>query len=141
MDGEFVVPGPGHGVERGFLFGGEVGSRVEAGDEFVLGAFHAEEGFAGEVDGGDVPAGGGDVVGAIEFGVGGSGEEVLDLDGGEGDEVVFVVFVEVHDGVADLLDVDAAVEGDFLAGVARGADSGCVVPEVARCYWWVVAGE
>ena len=62
------------------------------------------------------------MIGAVEFGVRGSREEVLDLDGGEGDEVVFVVFVEVHDGVADLLDVDAAVEGNFLGGVARGAN-------------------
>lgn len=56
--------------------------------------------------------------GAAELGIGGAGEEGFDGDIGEGLDVVFVVGVEVEDGVADLLDVDGAVEADCLSCVS-----------------------
>lgn len=40
------------------------------------------------------------------------------MEGGKGDEVGFVVFLEVEEGAAELLDVDAAGEGGFLGVVA-----------------------
>ena len=51
------------------------------------------------------------------------------MQGGEGDEVVFVVGVDVEEGVADLFHVDGAREGGLLGVVALelGGELGWVV--------------
>lgn len=51
-----------------------------------------------------VAGGGLDVGGAIELDVGGAGDEAFDVEWWEGDEVVFIVFVDVEDRVAYLLE-------------------------------------
>ena len=89
-DGEFAGPAAGDRVEwvagagSPFRGRGRGGFAIEFGGDAVLDA-GAEERFAREVDLGRVAGGGGDFVGAGEFGVGVASEDVLDFDGGEGD--------------------------------------------------------
>lgn len=51
------------------------------------------------------------------------------MQGGQSDEVVFVIGVEVEDGVADLLDVDGAAERGLLGVVARQTNALGFVPD------------
>jgi hypothetical protein len=97
FDVEFVGPLAGGGVEGFLLFT----FRVEGGGEGVL--FARDPALAAVVDFGGVAGRGLDVGGAVELDVGGAGYEAFDVEGGEGDEVVFVVLVDVQDCVADLL--------------------------------------
>lgn len=112
-----VIPPPLGRVQRLLV---RIARAVEAGFESVLGAAHAEETLSGEADLCDEAGGAGDVVRAVEFWVGRPCQKAFDFDVGERDQVVFVVGVQVEDGVADLPNVDGAVEGYFLAGVSFG---------------------
>ena len=53
-----------------------------------------------------------------EFDGGGTGEETFDVEGREGEEVGFIEFGKVEEGVAGLGDVDGVGEGGFGRGVA-----------------------
>jgi hypothetical protein len=117
MDCKSVIPCPLGRVQRLLVL---IVRSVEAGFESVLGAAYAEETLSGEVDLRDKTGGAGDVVLAVEFWVGRPCQKAFDFDVGKWDQVVFVVGVQVEDGMADLPNVDGAVEGYFLAGVALG---------------------
>ena len=101
-DGEAVGPLAGYLVQDLFL----LAFRVQGGREAVLLA--AQPAFAAVVDLGRVAGRGLDVGGFVELDEGTAVDESFDVQGWERDEVVFVVFVEVEDGVPDLLDVDGA---------------------------------
>lgn len=94
-----------------FLAGG-----VEGGGEGVLLAGHPA--FARVVYFGDVAGRGGDVGAIVELDEGLAVDEAFDVEGGEGDEVGFVVRGEGVDGVADLFDVNRAGDRGFLGVVA-----------------------
>lgn len=53
-----------------------------------------------------------------EFDEGRAGHEAFDTEGGEGDEVIFVILVYVEEGVAALFDVDGVGERGFGGVVA-----------------------
>jgi len=61
------------------------------------------------------------------------------VQGGEGDEVGFVVLLECEEGVAELFDVNAAGERGFLGVVALEADAVLLVGYTVRCDGRVVA--
>ncbi len=149
-DGETVGPLAGDLVEGLFL----LACRVQGGGEAVLLA--AQPSFAAVVDLGRVAGRGLDVGGLVQLDEGTAVDETFDVERRERDEVVFVVFGEVEDGVSDLLDVDCARERGFLGIVALQLWVGLqrrsslerrisypytvlVVPNTVRRYRWMVA--
>ncbi len=84
---------------------------VEGGEEAA--ALAGEEADAGVFDAGGEAGGGVDVGCAFEFEVGVAVKEAFDVEGGEGYKIVFVVFVEVQDGVAYLLHAEGCGKGGF----------------------------
>lgn len=141
VDGEFVGPAS-LDREQGVFWRGRV---VEARGEGVSVLFAtAREELAGgrsggrrrEIDLRHVAVGGWDVIRSVECRLGSTGEDAGDFNGGEGDEVVFGMGVEVEDGVAGLGDLDGGWRGvgDGLGGVAFGANAVFCVPEITCCY-------
>ena len=99
----------------------------EGGGEGVLLA--RDPAFARVVDLGDVAGGGGYGGRFVELDEGRAIDQTLDVEGWERDEVVFVIGIEVEDGMADLLDVDGPGEGGFLGVVALKLGRGSVEGE------------
>lgn len=81
---------------------------IHGGGKGVLLA--AQPALAGVIDARGEARAGDNVGRLVELDIWAAGDEALDVQGGEGDEVVLVVGVEMKDGVADLLDVDGAAE-------------------------------
>lgn len=102
FDGEGVGPLTLDGVEDVFFFA----LRVQHGGEAVL--FAGDPAFAAVVYFCYVARRGGDVGAAVEFDEGFAVDETFDVEGGEGDEVGFVVGGYGEEGMSDLFDVDCA---------------------------------
>lgn len=137
VDLEGLCPDAGDVVGDVLLLAGG----VDGGDDGVLLA--REPALARVVDLGGEAGGGGDEGGALELDEGGAEDEALDVQGGEGDEVGFLLAFlgggDGQDGVADLLDVDCAGEGGLLGVVALEVDAGWEVCDGVGCCWRVVA--
>ncbi len=102
FDGEGVGPLAFYCVEDVFLFA----CGVQDGGETVL--FAGYPAFAAVVYLCYIAGGGGDVGTAIKFDERFAVDEAFDVEGGERDEVGFVVGGDGEKGVPDLLDVDCA---------------------------------
>lgn len=76
---------------------------------------------------------------ALELDVRRTGDKTLDVQGREGNEVVLVVFVDVEDGVTDLLDVDSSAERGLLSVVSLETDTVLLVPDAVCGDWGMVA--
>ena len=116
FDGEIIGPLAFDGVKNVFFFPGG----VERCGEGVLLA--RDPAFAGVVYFRDKAGGGGNVGAVVELDEGFAIYETFDVEGGEGDEVGFVIGSYGEEGVADLFDVDCAREGGFLSIVTLELD-------------------
>lgn len=115
VGGPALAPDALDGVEQGVV------AAADAGREGV--ALAAEEALAGEDEVDGAAAAGEDVVGAEDLGVEAAAQKPADADVGQWQQVVFVVAVDVDDGVADLAHLDRAGKGHLDAGIAVGPDA------------------
>ena len=136
LDREGVGPGAFRGVED-VAFALLFAVREDGGGEGVFRPPHPSA--PAVVDSHRVARGGDDVAAFVQFDEGGAGDQAFDVEGWERDEVVFVVVVDVQDGVADLADVDCCAEGGFLRVVALQSHAVFVVPDAVGGDRWVVA--
>ena len=109
FDGEVIGPLAFDGVKDVSFFPG----RIEGCGEGIFLA--RDPAFAGVVYFRDKSGGGGDVGAIVELDERFAVNKAFDVEGGEGDEVGFVIGSYGKEGVADLFDVDCAREGGFLS--------------------------
>jgi hypothetical protein len=110
---------------------------VHCGGEGVLLA--ADPALAAVVNLAGVASGRDNVSALLELNVRRAGDETLDVKSGEGDEVVFVVLVDVENGVTNLLDVDSSTERGLLSVVTLETNTVLLVPDAVSGNRGVVA--
>jgi len=70
-----------------------------------------------------------DVGALLKLNVGRTGDETLDVECGEGNQVVLVVLVDMENSVTNLLDVDGSTERGLLSIVTLETDTVLLVPD------------
>ena len=99
----------------------------------ILTASHTESAFAGEIDLCDIPSAADDMISASEFRVRASRKNAFHLDVRQRDKIVLVKLIDVHDSVANLLNIDRAAEGYLLSRVALCSNAMLLVPQITCC--------